>query len=184
MNRIRQFAAASQGLAVVEFALILPVLMMLFYGAVETTRFILVTQKAEKLAHTVADVTAQSTQVTTANLDQLMEATNDIMNPFAFRDRGRVIISSLYRAPNAANATVNWRYTGGGNLAATSGIGPVGSAPVLDGAFTFEPRENVIAAEVFFRWEPLVSSQFLGTRMVYRQAFYKPRFGALTSNPS
>ena len=180
---LRRLLQHTGGVAVVEFALTLPVLMTLFYGCIEVTRFILATQKAEKLAHTVADVTAQSAQVTLGNLNQLMEATNDIMNPFAFRQQGVVMVSSLYRTQGAASAKVNWRYSGGGTLVATSHFGAVGSTPDMPGNFTFDERENVIAAEVFFRWSPLISNQFYGTQIIYRQAFYKPRFGALISTP-
>lgn len=184
MNLISRFCRNERGIAVVEFAIMLPVIMTMFYGCIEATRFILVTQKAEKLAHTVADVTAQSVTLTNASLNQLMEATNDIMNPFAFSEKGVVKITSLYRAPGVANATVNWRYSGGGDLVATSAFGAVGSTPTMPGDFTFDERENVIAAEVFFEWTPLISSQFFGTRVIYRQAFYKPRFGALTNAPT
>lgn len=188
MNRtsqfLRRFAAHAHGMAVVEFAIMLPVLMTMFYGCIEATRFILATQKAEKLAHTVADVTAQSTTVTSAGLSQLLEATNDIMNPFPFHAQGRVLITSLYRAPGSANAVVNWRHSGGGVWVATSAFGAVGSTPTMPGDFTFDERENLIAAEVFFQWSPLISSQFFGTRVIYRQAFYKPRFGALITTPS
>lgn len=170
-------------MAVAEFALMLPVLMLLFYGCIEATRFILVTQKAEKLAHTVADVTAQSTQVTVASLNQLMEATNDIMNPFDFSARGVVVISSLYRTQGEAVARVNWRYRGGGDAADTSRFGAVGAVPEMPQGFTFDERENVIATEVFFRWRPLLSGRFFDERLIYRQAFYKPRFGALITTP-
>ena len=190
MNRTKRsllqtFVRSNRGMAVAEFAMLLPVLMTLFYGCIEVTRYILVTQKAEKLAHTVANVTAESTTVTTASLNQLMQATNDIMSPFDFSGTGKVIISSLYRPPGSSTvATVNWQYSGGGSLAATSGFGAVGSAPVLPTNFTFDERENVIAAEVFYQYSPLISSQFFGTTTIYRRAYYKPRFGLLTTAPS
>lgn len=182
-TRVRAFLQQEKGLAVAEFALMLPVLMTLFYGCIEITRYILATQKAEKLAHTVADVTAQSSAVTIAGLDQLMAATNDIMNPFAFTADGKVFITSLYRTQGATNATVNWRYAGGGNLVATSSFGAVGTTPTMPAGFTFDERENVIVAEVFFQFSPLISSRFFGTTTIYRRAFYKPRFGALITTP-
>lgn len=172
------------GVAAVEFAFVLPVLLTLFYGVVETTRYILIVQKAEKLAHTVADVTAQSTKVTNASLNQLMQATSDIMNPFAMTTNGRVFITSVYRPPGEENAVVNWRYSGGGTLAVTSTLGDIGSAPNMPTGFTFDERENVIASEVFFQFSPLLTSRFFGTTTIYRQAFYKPRFGLLTTAPS
>jgi Flp pilus assembly protein TadG len=172
------------GIAIAEFAIMLPVLMTLFYGCIEVTRYILVVQKTEKLANTVADVVAQSSKVTTASLDQVLAATGDIMQPFSFSANGRVIITSLYRDQDAAGAIVNWRYTGGGSLTADSQLGDLNTTPVLPTGFAFDKRENVIAAEVYFRFSPLISNQFFGTTTVYRQAFYKPRFGLLTTAPS
>lgn len=173
----------ARGVAVVEFALALPVLMTLFYGTIEVTRYILIVQKVEKLAHSVADVTAQSQTVTIASLNQVMSAASDIMSPFTLSTNGKVIVSSLYRAPAAANATVNWRYEGGGTLTATSQIGAVGSIPVVPGGFTFEERDNIIAAEVSYQFSPLISAQFFGTTTIYRSAFYKPRLGTLLTAP-
>jgi Flp pilus assembly protein TadG len=179
------FACSNAGIAVVEFALMLPVLMTLFYGVIEITRYVLITQKAEKLAHTVADVTAQSATVTISGLDQLMAATSDIMEPFAFGTNGRVFITSLYRTQGQANAAVNWRYSGGGTLTGvTSSFGAVGDTPTMPGTFTFDERENVIVAEVYVQFSPLISNKFFGTTTVYRRAFYKPRFGALITTPA
>ncbi len=180
---MRRFGEAQQGIAMVEFALALPVLMTLFYGTIEVTRYVLITQKVEKLAHAVADMTAQSATATTATLNQVMAAASDIMNPYEMNSNGRIMISSLYRAAGATDATVSWRHEGGGTLSATSTLGAVGSTPVMPTAFAFEERENVIAGEVYYQFSPLISSQFFGTTTIYRIAFYKPRLGALVTAP-
>jgi Flp pilus assembly protein TadG len=181
---LAHFLRAERGLAVVEFALILPVLMTLFYATIEVTRYVLIVQKVEKLANSIADVTSQEQTATNAVLTQALAATSDIMSPYTMTTNGTVFISSLYRAPNATNATVNWRYQGGGTFAATSKIGAVGAVPNMPGGFTFDSRENVISAEVFYQFSPLISSQFFGTTTIYRSAFYKPRFGALLTPPA
>lgn len=181
----QRFGAHQGGIAIVEFALILPVLLTAFYGCIEITRYILIAQKVEKLAHSVADVTAQSKTVTNASMNQILAATSNIMDPFVFNGpNGRVMISSLYRAAGAANATVNWRYSGGGTLVATSQIGAVGATPTMPGGFTFAERDNVIAAEAFFQFSPLITTRFFGTTTIYRSAFYKPRLGLLTATPT
>lgn len=180
---LHRFARAQAGMAIVEFGLLLPMLMTMFYGCIEVTRYILIVQKTEKLAHTVADVTAQSKTVTVTNQSQLFEATKDIMEPFSTGANSRILVSSLYRAPGSSAATVNWRLSGGGTLTAVSALGNVGATPVMPGGFTFNERENVIAAEVFYRFSPLISTRFFGTTTIYRSAFYKPRLGALTATP-
>lgn len=181
---LHRFARHEGGIAIVEFALILPMLMTIFYGCIEVTRYILIVQKTEKLAHTIADVTAQSKTVTIASENQLFEATKDIMQPFGVGANSRILVSSLYRAVGASNASINWRIAGGGTMTVTSQLGNVGATPTMPGGFTFNERENVIASEVFYQFSPLISNQFFGTTTVYRSAFYKPRLGLLTSNPT
>lgn len=181
---VHRFTRHEAGMAAVEFGLLLPLLMVMFYGCIEVTRYILIVQKTEKLAHTIADVTAQSKTVTVASENQLFEATQDIMQPFSTGANSRILVSSLYRGQGVANARVNWRLSGGGTMNVTSTLGNVGTTPTMPGGFTFNERENVIAAEVFYQFSPLISNQFFGTTTIYRSAFYKPRLGALTATPS
>ncbi len=178
------FARAQSGLAAVEFGLILPVLMTLFYGTIEVSRFVLITQKVEKLAHSVADVTSQEEVATKTVLDQVMSASTDIMNPYSMTNNGKIYITSVYRAPSTTNASVLWRYQSGSLASVASKLGTVGSTPTMPASFTFDERENVIAAEVYYQFSPLISTKFFGTTTIYRAAFYKPRFGGLLVAPA
>ena len=181
---LRRFWCSEAGIAVVEFGLVLPVLMTLFYGTVEVTRYILITQKVEKLAHSVSDMTAQEQLATKSMLDQVMAASGDIMEPFSMGGtNGTIFITAMYLTPNTTVPKVVWRYQGGGTYAATSQLGTVGGTATVPG-FTFDDRENLIAAEVYYQFSPLISSQFFGTTTVYRTAYYKPRLGALLTPPA
>lgn len=183
---IRSFLRAEGGIAVIEFAMALPLLLAMLYGVIELTRYILITQKVEKLAHTVADITAQSQTVTAADLNEILDASAHVMAPYAMGGNSRIIISSLYRPPNPGPSTpstarVNWCYKGGGSLAAASEIGALGATPAMPGGFTFNERENVIAAEVFYAFSPLITTEWFSDTVIYRAAFYRPRLGALTT---
>jgi Flp pilus assembly protein TadG len=179
---LRRFWCNELGIAVVEFGLVLPVLMTLFYGTVEVTRYILITQKVEKLAHSVADMTAQEQVATQSMLNQVMAAASNIMDPFTMTNNGTIFITAMYRAPSTTTPLVMWSYQGGGTFVAASKLGTVGSTATVPG-FTFDDRENLIAAEVYYQFSPLISSQFFGTTTVYRTAYYKPRLGALLTPP-
>ena len=172
------------GMAMVEFALMLPVLMTFFYGCIELTRYILIAQKVEKFAYTVADVGSQNKTLSIADITGLLEASGEIMKPFSFGNNGRVFITSLYRPDGAANAKVNWRYSSSSTLGVSSKFGAIDAIPTMPGTFTFDNKENVIAAEVYYQFAPILTSQFFGTTTIYRAAFYKPRLGSLTSAPT
>lgn len=172
------------GLAAVEFAFLLPILLTLSFGALELTMKLLAAQKVEKLAATTADVVAQSEVATVTGMDQLLSATTDIMQPFDFGADGVVIVSSVYLDAGAANPVVNWRHSGGGTLVETSELGAVGGTADLPDDFVLNEKENVIVAEVFYTYQPLWEGLFFEAATIYRQAFFKPRLGALTDAPT
>ncbi len=186
-KRLQKFLRNELGMAVSEFALVLPILVMLFFGAIDVTRYILIVQKTEKLAHSVADVTAQSATITQATLNNVFAAAGDIMSPYTMGANGHIIVSSIYKPPGTGTGNqprISWRYEGGGTLSATSQLGAVGAAPTLPISFTFADRENLIAAEVYYRFSPVLPNVWFSTTTIYRSAYYTPRFGALTTAPN
>lgn len=183
-NFLKRFLDNRRGIAAIEMAIALPILTSLFLGCLEVTMNILAAEKVEKLASTSADVVAQSEVATNAGMDQLLSATTAVMQPFDFGADGVVIITSVYRAAGATQSLVNWRHAGGGQLSATSQLGAVGAPALLPVGFVLTERENVIVAEVYYRYQPLFPGVLFNEKTIYRRALFKPRLSALTSPPT
>jgi Flp pilus assembly pilin Flp len=180
-----------RGVAAIEFALVLPVLVGLFIGSLEVTFKIWSTQKAEKLSVTLADVIAQSQEVTTDDMESLISSVDKIMEPFPFGNDGTVFISSVYvpqaeEGEDPEDPIINWqrKFPPSGGLNEVSKIGAQGATATLPTGFTLNERENVIVAEVFYRYTPIAPGVLFDIDIVYRRSFFKPRLGALTDNPS
>jgi Flp pilus assembly protein TadG len=172
------------GVAVLEFALCLPVLLLLCLGGFDLSRLLLITLKTEKVAFSVADVVAQSPSLTSAQLNQYINAASQIMLPYPFGPNGIVIVSSVYQSAPTPPATVRWRSSGGGTLARISQIGPVSGSATLPNGLTLAVRDNVIVAEVYYRFTPVFPLGFVPATDIYRIAVYKPRLGALATPPA
>ena len=191
LNRLRKLRRNNRGVAAIEFALLLPLLITLMIGALEVTFKIWATQKAEKLSVTLADVIAQSQEVTTNDLDSLVSAVNKIMEPFPFGSDGAVIISSVYLpsppdGEDLGEPIVNWqrKFPPSGGLQVESKIGDQGENANLPGGFDMYEKENCIVAEVFYKYTPIMPGFLFDEAVTYRRSFFKPRLGALTDNPS
>lgn len=166
------------GVAYLEFALLLPLLMLLFLGGVEISRYIQAGQKTDKLTHTMVDLIAQAPTISQPELDQMMQAVEHIMEPHPFSENGVIIVSCVgYNA--LGELQVKWQYSGGGDLARGSAIGQQGDAPTLPEGFVVEPRDNVIIAETFFAMRPMISEDYVEPIEFYRTAYYLPRIGEL-----
>jgi Flp pilus assembly protein TadG len=173
-----------RGVAATEFAIALPFLMVTMLGAIEVSRYVIIHQKLEKVAYTIADVVSQSDTITTAQLNQAVQAAATIMQPYEFSPNGIVFISSVYK--NGTNApTVRWQYNGGGVLSRTSQVGVLNAAASMPNGLTLNASDNVIISEVFFRYEPfLTGGIFADDEELYKVTIFKPRLGALTTPPA
>lgn len=171
-----------RGVAAIEFAFILPILAFLFLGIVEISNFVMVNQRTEKVAHMVADLVTQYEEITTNDLDTILAASNDFMNPFPFSERGHIIITAVHRNVNEG-PEVAWQYEGGGELnELTSNFGSTGFASPLPDGFTLNERETVVIAEVYYDYAPFITHLFEGSsERLYKYAFYRPRLGGLTT---
>lgn len=186
LNRLRRIRRDTSGVAAIEFALMLPMLIALLIGSVEVTFKIWSTQKAEKLAVTLSDVIAQSTSVSNDDLVSLTGAVDKIMDPFPFgADEGRVVISSIYVEQDDTVAKVNWQcfFPPTGSFNVSSEFGVKDADATLPAGFTLAPRDNVIVAEVFYQYHPVAPGVLFDDSVVYRRALFKPRLGTLITNP-
>jgi len=173
----------NRGVAAVEAALMFPVLLTLFIGCTEVTFKIWSTQKAEKLAVTLADVVAQTQTVAKEDLEYMVGASDNIMEPFDFGTDGVVYISSVYVTQGETVAKVNWQCKMAGSFEALSKVGVTGADAVLPEDMTLVERDNVIVAEIFYKYTPIAPGLMFDEGIVYRRAFFKPRLGALTNSP-
>jgi Flp pilus assembly pilin Flp len=186
LNRLRKLRRDNRGVAAIEFALLLPMLIALLIGCLEVTFKIWSTQKAEKLAVTLSDVVAQSTAVTNADLVALIGAVDKIMDPFPFGDdEGKIIISSVYVPQDETDADVNWQcsFPTSGGLSATSKLGAKGATANLPAGFTLVEKDNVIVTEIFYKYTPIAPGLMFDESIVYRRAWFKPRLGLLITDP-
>jgi Flp pilus assembly protein TadG len=96
-----------KGLAATEFAFILPVMMVMFFGTVEFSSGIAVDRKVTLMARTLSDLVSQSTSVQDADFTNFFAASTGIMTPYATTPLNSTV-SELYVDPNTKQARVQW----------------------------------------------------------------------------
>ena len=114
-----------RGLAGVEFALILPVLVLFSLVMIETSRFLLLNLKLSHVATSMGDLATRERELSVGTLDNLFNSVQHLIQPFPFETMGVVIVSGV--TEDAGNAmTVSWQRRGAGDLDPTSGGGDGG----------------------------------------------------------
>ena len=101
--------ADRRGLAAVEFAFILPVMMVMLFGTVEFSSAIAIDRKVTLMARTLSDLTSQATTVSDSDLTNFFAASTGIMTPYPTTPLTtlRSTITQLY-INNSRVAKVKW----------------------------------------------------------------------------
>jgi len=167
-----------RGNVVIEFALALPVLLMMLLASAELGRFVLLNQKIDRVAITMSDLVARAETINEDDLDDIFSAATHVAEPFDLSGRGRVVISSVVNT-DGNGATIAWQRSGGGSFIQASEVGAEGENADLPGDFAVREGETAIVSEVFFDFEPFLSELIVAPRVVYRRAHHRPRLGTL-----
>lgn len=158
-----------KGLAAIEFAFIAPVMISLFFGTVELCNALLCRQKVTNIASTAADLVAQDTQISTAQMSDVFSALNSIIYPYP-TGPAKIVISSLVDNGHGAG-TVAWSDAQNTPARAVGSTVNVPAGLITTGG-------SVILAEISYNYTS-ASTQFLKTPINMADSFYaRPRKSA------
>ncbi|HML91304.1 MAG TPA: pilus assembly protein [Methyloceanibacter sp.] len=165
----RHIATERGGASAIEFALILPVLIGLYLGAVEINNALTIYRRTMQVATTAADLTAQVKSVTKYDIADIQAASKSILAPYSTAPL-KIVLSSIVADDNNVGK-VEWSCA---NTGAARGTGTAYQVPT---GLT-EPNSSVIVAEVTYGFNPLVglSTFFTPGSFDMKRTFYaRPR---------
>lgn len=79
---VRRLGRNRRGVAAVEFAMILPAMLAIYFGIVETGQAIMIDRKVTQLTRSLADLTAQASTIPTTEMSNIFDAAQTVMMPF------------------------------------------------------------------------------------------------------
>lgn len=115
---MRRFAQRAEGVAAVEFALIVPLMLAMFLGAVEMSQAITANRRVANIAGAIGDLVARDENtVTDAQVLDIMNAGGFLMAPYP-ANTIKVSVSSVgSSSTTAATTKTEWLCTFDGSLA-------------------------------------------------------------------
>ncbi len=144
-NRIRQQAYRAlrcrDGSSATEFALLLPIMVFLFFGLVEASDAMTVSRKVTISGNTMADLTAQSTLITRDDLDNLLTGVVTILEP---SNTATLQINIVSVVLDNGNPVVHWSHDNNGAAPYSAGAPFVG----LDDNDVLDPNSSLIVVEI------------------------------------
>jgi Flp pilus assembly protein TadG len=146
---LRCALADARGVSAIEFALIVPVVIALYIGAVEIGNALTIDRRTSMVASTAADLVAQEKTISAAGLQDVVAAATSILTPFSATPL-KVVLTSVVADQNN-NGKVAWSYASPGATArATNSTYPVPTGLT-------QVNSSVIVAEVSYDFSPLLN---------------------------
>jgi Flp pilus assembly protein TadG len=168
---VRRLRTNRDGIAAVEFALLLPIMFMLLIGTVEFSQALTVDRRVTQIASSSADLIARQKQITTSEVEGVMQIIDHLMRPFDPSLLKVTILNVIADINDADTTKVCWSYQHNGGANAYED----GQSYELPEGFV-EAGDSVIVAEVVYEYQPMIFQYFLTAGMPLRETFYlKPR---------
>ena len=187
--RVRGLLNDRSGLAAVEFAMIFPIMVVLYFGVVEFSSAIAVDRKATQVARTLSDLTSQSMSVADTDIKNFGEAAKAIMTPYP----PSPLVSSItevYIDKVSGVARVQWSKgltigpTGDVSIAAAAPHNP-GDVVTLPLALVAAKGTFVIWSEVSYKYTPAIGIMLAQTGLTFRDVAYtRPRLVLCVTYPT
>jgi Flp pilus assembly protein TadG len=116
------------GVAAIEFAMIVPIMLVMFFGTVEFSSAVAVNRKVTLIARTLSDLTSQSLSVGNTDLTNFFTASDAIMTPYPPLSTQSASLCELYIDPITLRAKVEWNVSATFNSAGVVTLGPAVAA--------------------------------------------------------
>jgi len=170
MRKLRRlhyrFVASTGGMAAIEFAMILPILMVLFLGSFDGGRAIAIYMKVRSATYALDAITNQYTTMQASDMTGVMNAITQMMKPYP--SAPAVIKISQVKISASKAATISWGVAQGGSARAQ---GSTISIPAnLAVANTY-----LIFAEVSYTYTPLYGYFTAGSLALADNLYSTPR---------
>lgn len=111
---LAKFWRHAEGLAAVEFAMILPVMLVTFFGTIGVTSAISIDRKVTLIARTLSDLTSQGDSVSDTQIQNFFAIGNAMLMPYSAAQNPasggplKATITEVYINPTTGAARVQW----------------------------------------------------------------------------
>jgi Flp pilus assembly protein TadG len=174
-GRIASLRRDQSGVSAVEFAMVLPVMLTMYLGAVEISQGVAIHRKVTMTARTVADLASQTTSINNTDMTNLLNASSAVVAPFP-DSQLKVTVSAINIDANGI-ARVAWSDSRNGTARAVNSTVPL--PPALN-----VPSSQLIWSEVHYNYTPTVGYVLTGALNLFDQIYMRPRLSEVVNRVS
>lgn len=167
MRRLSRFAGARKGLAALEFAILLPMMVFLLFGSCDLIDVMIVNRRVQNVSASIADVVARDTEVSNSEIQGLWSSLSVLMYPEGVGTAMDVRVTSVSISNNKATVVWSEGFNGLAPMSKNSTVS-LPSAMIQNGS-------SLIMAETVYRYSSVLGFLFSGTVTMNYTAYRRSR---------
>jgi Flp pilus assembly protein TadG len=177
LHHMRGLWIDNRAVAAVEFAIIVPFMLLLYVGGVELGDGLAISVKVSETAHTVADLVSRNACVTDTTLNTMLGASSATIAPYPASNA--TITVSEVSTDAGGNATVTW------SKALNGSPRPVNQPMTLPSSLgtPSPPNISLILGEVTYQYTPNLGFAINGTVPITDTYLLFPRVTSAVAYP-
>jgi Flp pilus assembly protein TadG len=180
----RRFHRDERATAAVEFALIMPFLILLYFGSMEASALLTADRRVNTISSTMGDLVAQwdddDGAIPVATMNDYFSAAQTLIYPMANTGLKQVVTCVQVLADGTTLVVWSRGYNGG----TPRTVNQPYPLPANEQMNKVARGGYVIASETFYPFRPLLAQVFNQTYNLQHENLYMPRFGALITAAS
>lgn len=181
---LKRLLRADRGVAAVEFALVLPIMLVVYLGTLEASSLITMDRKVQSVAGAIGDLVARTDEViSTSQLQDYFRAASGIMTPFS-PDGVLQVVTAVQVNADGTTEVIWTRQYQNGTYSSTTPHNVGDSYPLPTEMTDIARGDMVIASEASLNYTPLLGIVIQTPITLYRSSFFMPRFGGEIDEPS
>ena len=173
-----KLAGDRSGVVAIEFALILPIMLIIFFGSYEAANLVLAYMKLEDAAETAADLVAQTTVNTvlqTANFTGFTNAIEQVLSPLP-TSGSQLKIAYASVTYSTGSPVIDWHYEYNGATALTIANITTNQNLANLGSETSGSTDSVIVVQLTYAYTSSSSHELNSTYTLSEIAYNRPRY--------
>ena len=177
LDRLARFRGDTGGVAAIEFAMVVPLMIMMFVGTVEFSQVITVDRRVSQVASATADLVARTKSLSATEMTGVLQVVGELIKPYDATLLKLTVMNVKASPTDATDTKVCWHRTHNGGV----------STPANNSAYTLptgvvEQGDSVIVTEVEYNYSPLIFNYFItGPKKLEEKFYLKPRLSSFVT---
>lgn len=177
ISGMTRMVADRRGVSAVEFALIAPLMILMYLGTVEVAMVLMIDRKVTNVTSTIGDLVSRTEDVSESELEEIFKAGGAVMEPYDDAGLEMQVYSVVLEDAEESEYCLDWQQGSASTVAALT------DAPGIPENLLTVENTGILVAKASYEYTPPFSRIFSDSIVLGSTLYFSPRKSMKVSGP-